>query len=258
MSHPVVHFELSGPDDAGLAAFYTALFGWSAQAVPGAGYTLIDTAGGTGINGGIERAAAGQERSTFYIQTEDLQADLDKINLVGGKTVTPVTDIPGLATYALFEDPDGLVVGLVLATGGEAAGPAAGQGAPVDWFELQTRDAARSHRFYTEVFGWTVTSGGPGGYGMVSTGAETGIQGGIGQDSPGQGSADQDSTAGSGGGTWATVYASVASVDAMLARAAELGGSRVYGPQSVDDHMQTGAVRDPAGNVVGVYHHEPH
>jgi hypothetical protein len=26
----------------------------------------------------------------------------------------------------------------------------------------------------------------------------------------------------------------------------------------VDDHMQTGAFRDPAGNVFGVYHHGEH
>jgi hypothetical protein len=27
---------------------------------------------------------------------------------------------------------------------------------------------------------------------------------------------------------------------------------------AVDDHMQTGAFRDPAGNVFGVYHHGDH
>ena len=59
-------------------------------------------------------------------------------------------------------------------------------------------------------------------------------------------------------GSWATVYASVPDVEAVLARAVELGGAREYGPNPVDDHMQTGALRDPAGNVFGVYHHAPH
>jgi hypothetical protein len=27
---------------------------------------------------------------------------------------------------------------------------------------------------------------------------------------------------------------------------------------AVDDHMETGAFRDPAGNVFGVYHHGAH
>ncbi len=40
--------------------------------------------------------------------------------------------------------------------------------------------------------------------------------------------------------------------------AESLGGSRIYGPMAVDDHIQTGAFRDPAGNVFGVYHHGAH
>ena len=57
---------------------------------------------------------------------------------------------------------------------------------------------------------------------------------------------------------WVTVYAQVPDVEGMLKRAEELGGKREYGPISVDDHMQTGAFRDPAGNVFGVYFHPPH
>jgi len=72
-------------------------------------------------------------------------------------------------------------------------------------------------------------------------------------------------SAGIGGGIgaggenrWATVYASVPDVEATLARAESLGGTRVYGPNPVDDHTETGAFRDPAGNLFGVYHHGPH
>jgi uncharacterized protein len=57
---------------------------------------------------------------------------------------------------------------------------------------------------------------------------------------------------------WVTVYAAVADVEATLAKAASLGATRMYGPNPVDDHTETGAFRDPAGNVVGVYHHGPH
>jgi predicted enzyme related to lactoylglutathione lyase len=82
-----------------------------------------------------------------------------------------------------------------------------------------------------------------GGYGLVDTGAGRGIQGGIGA---------------GGKARWATVYASVPDVERTLAIAEKLGAARVYGPNAVDDHMETGAFRDPAGNVVGVYHHAPH
>jgi predicted enzyme related to lactoylglutathione lyase len=252
MAHPVVHFQISGPDDRQLADFYASLFGWRMQPVPGVDYTLIDT-GAAGINGGIEKVTDARPVTTFYIETDDLQSALDKINLVGGKTVTPITELPGMATYAIFEDIDGLAVGLVL---GAAETSAAGQpqavpstvitdsagGVPVDWFEVLGTDAKRSQQFYAEIFGWQL-GGAAQSYGMVDTGTSRGIRGGIGAGEP---------------GPWVTVYASVGDVAAVLARATELGGSRVHGPVAVDDHMQTGALRDPAGNVVGVYHHAPH
>jgi predicted enzyme related to lactoylglutathione lyase len=236
MAHPVVHFEIGGPDDAQLAEFYRSLFGWSVSPVPG--YTVVDTRGGGGINGGI--ASDPDPRVTFYIETDDLQAALDKINLVGGKTVLPITELPGMAVFALFADPDGLVVGLVLARTDRELGPGSGTGMPVDWFEVLAPDAARSQQFYAEIFGWQMTGDS---YRMVDTGTARGIRGGI-------GTAER--------ANWATVYANVPDVEAVLSRAAELGGQRVYGPDTVDDHMQTGALRDPAGNVFGVYHHAPH
>ncbi len=236
MAHAIVHFEIGGPDDGQLAEFYASLFGWSMSPVPG--YTVVDTRGGSGINGGI--TADPDPRVTFYIETDDLQAALDKINLVGGKTVLPITELPGMAVFARFTDPDGLVIGLVLARPEVAMGPGTGDGTPVDWFEILGPDAARSQQFYAEIFGWQISGEG---YRMVDTGTSRGIHGGI-------GTAER--------GNWATVYASVPDVAAVLTRAAELGGERVYGPDPVDDHMQTGAFRDPAGNVFGVYHHAPH
>jgi predicted enzyme related to lactoylglutathione lyase len=241
MPHAVVHFEIGGQADDQLAEFYATLFGWQFRPVPGGGYTLIDTSAGGGINGGISQTADGEHSVRFYIQSDDLQAMLDKINLLGGKTVTPITELAGMVTYALFEDLDGLVTGLVLATGEPAMLPSAGPGAAVDWFEVLGADPDRSQRFYTEIFGWQTAD--TGGYRMVNTGADGGIHGGI-------GAAES--------GSWATVYASVPDVEAVLAQAEQLGGSRVYGPNPVDDHMQTGALRDPAGNVFGVYHHAPH
>ena len=86
-------------------------------------------------------------------------------------------------------------------------------------------------------------------YRMVDTGSDRGIRGGVGT--------GQHEDAGQRE-HWATVYARVPDVGAALARATELGGSREYGPMDVAEHMQTGAVRDPAGNVFGVYSRGPH
>jgi predicted enzyme related to lactoylglutathione lyase len=247
MGNAVVHFEIGGPDDAPLVAFYGELFGWKLQPFGGGGYTLIDTSGGGGINGGIGRSQTGEPWSTFYVEADDLQAVLDRAESLGAKTAMPVTDFGGAVTIAMFNDPDGLLVGLVKAADpaqGEQPGPSAGAGEPVDWFEVLGSDSGRTQRFYADVFGWT--AGGDhaaGSSAMTDTGAGRGIQGGLGS------SADSH---------WATIYASVPDVEQTLARAESLGGSRVYGPMAVDDHMQTGAFRDPAGNVFGVYHHGEH
>ncbi|HZD69216.1 MAG TPA: hypothetical protein VFA45_09960 [Actinomycetes bacterium] len=69
----------------------------------------------------------------------------------------PVTEIPGMVTFALFTDPDGLLVGLVRNEAppeGAQLGPSAGDGAPVDWFEVLGADAQRTQSFCTQLFGW--------------------------------------------------------------------------------------------------------
>ena len=243
MANPVVHFEIGAADDRPLLAFYGELFGWGLRALPGVNYTRVDTRGGGGINGGIGRSGTGEAWATFYVEVDDPQAFLDRAEALGATTVLPATKIPGMATFAMFDDPDGLLVGLVQGEGTPEAAqrPSDGDGAAVDWFEVLGADAGRSQAFYAELFGWEVPRGDA--YGLVGPGADHGIGGGI----------------GAGGETrWATVYASVEDVEAALARAEALGATRVYGPNQVDDHTETGAFRDPGGNVVGIYHHGPH
>jgi predicted enzyme related to lactoylglutathione lyase len=252
-----VHFEVGAADDAPLVAFYGEMFGWGLQGYPGGGYTMIDTRGGTGINGGIGRSQNGQPWSAFYVEADDLQATLDRATELGGTTVMPVTDFGGAVTVAMFSDPDGLLIGLVQApsegSGEDGPAPSAGSGEPVTWFEVIGLDAARTQRFYADLFGWTVDSSAFPAYATVNTGTGRGIQGGIG---------------GGVGARWAIVYAKVADVDQALSRAEKLGGSRVadsgvpelksaaraalYG--SDDSGMATGAFRDPVGNVFGVFH----
>ena len=156
------------------------------------------------------------------------------------------TDFGGMVTIAMFNDPDGLLVGLVKSADPgqpqDQPGPSAGSDEPVAWFEVLGSDAGRTQRFYADLFGWTVDTSGFPGYGMTDTGAGRGIQGGL----------------GAGEQRWATIYARVADVEQTLAKAASLSGSRAYGPTAVGDHVQTGAFRDPAGNAFGVYHRAVH
>ncbi len=256
MGNAVVHFEVGAADDGPLVAFYGELFGWALRGFPGGGYTMVDTRGGRGINGGIGRSQTGEPWSAFYVETDDLQAMLNRASSLGGATAMPVTDVGGAVTIAMFNDPDGLLVGLVRAPAepsrGDEPAPSAGTGAPVTWFEILGSDAARTQQFYADLFDWTVDNSGFSGYATVNTGTSRGIQGGI------------------GGGVrarWATIYAGVADVDQTLSRAEKLGGSRLMDPAmsalknaaraalygSADD-IETVAIRDPAGNIFGISH----
>jgi predicted enzyme related to lactoylglutathione lyase len=237
MGSPVVRFEIGAADIRPLVAFYGELFGWELQSI-GESYTLVDTRGGQGLNGGIGRSDTGEPWATFYVEVDDLQATLERAEALGGRTVVPVVELPGMA-FAMLDDPDGLLVGLMRAGATADAvsrPPSAGDGAAVDWFEVLGSDAGRSQAFYAELFGWEVPESA---YALVTAG----IGGGIGA---------------GGESRWATVYASVPDVEACLARAAALGGTREYGPNPVDDHTDAGAFRDPAGNLFGVYRHGPH
>ena len=113
MPNPVVHFEIHGKDRKKSGKFFSDLFGWHVESLDEMDYGMVDThGGGHGINGGI---APAQEAPhvVIYVEVDDLQAYLDKAESLGGKTVMPVTEIPGVVTLAQFTDPDGVTIGLV-------------------------------------------------------------------------------------------------------------------------------------------------
>jgi uncharacterized protein len=114
-SSPVVHFEILGQDAPALRNFYSEAFGWA----PGPAeeglmeYSMVHLKDQGGIDGGIGRAPLGTGHVTFYVGVADTQAALDRIGRLGGRTVQPPTQLPGGATFALFADPEGHVVGVV-------------------------------------------------------------------------------------------------------------------------------------------------
>ena len=51
-----------------------------------------------------------------------------------------------------------------------------------------------------------------------------------------------------------TIYIDVPDVEASLAKAEELGGTRMMGPDEVMEGLTIGLFTDPEGHVVGVMH----
>lgn len=117
MGNSVVHFEILGPDGAGLTDFYGRLFGWQMQlgTLPGyPHYGFLPTPDGTGIGGGVGTAdAVSKSLVTVYVEVDDPQAAIDRAVELGATVTLPVTTIPDVATFGRFRDPQGNEVGVV-------------------------------------------------------------------------------------------------------------------------------------------------
>jgi predicted enzyme related to lactoylglutathione lyase len=117
-------------------------------------------------------------------------------------------------------------------------------GQPVVHFEVIGKDAPKLHGFYSELFGWEIDADNPMNYGMVDRDANKtedglGIGGGVG---PAQEGSDG----------WVTFYVATDDVEASLAKAEGLGGTRVMGPMEVPEGPEIGLFNDPEGHLVGV------
>ncbi len=111
MPNPVVHFEIGCRDSEKTQRFFADLFDW--QMEPAGPATMISTGSDAGISGHI--TALGHEPHnyvTVYVRVDDIQAYLDKAEGLGGKTVVPPTEVPGMGQFAWFSDLDGNTVGL--------------------------------------------------------------------------------------------------------------------------------------------------
>lgn len=113
MANGVVWWEIAGKDGARLQQFYANAFDWQVNADNPMQYGLVDGRDG-GIGGGLSGTQPGMDGHVrIYVAVDDLDAHLKKIEGLGGKTVMPPMEIPGMVTFALFADPEGNTVGLI-------------------------------------------------------------------------------------------------------------------------------------------------
>jgi uncharacterized protein len=111
MANPIVHFEIGCRDNQKAQKFYSQLFDWKLQ--PFGQAAMIDTGVKVGINGHIN--TLGHEPHnyvTVYVLVDDIPAYLQKAGTLGGKTLVPETDVPGMGKFAWVADPEGTIVGL--------------------------------------------------------------------------------------------------------------------------------------------------
>jgi predicted enzyme related to lactoylglutathione lyase len=117
-------------------------------------------------------------------------------------------------------------------------------GQPVVHFEVIGKDGEKLQGYYSDLFGWDVDASNPMGYGFVQREDNTnpdgvGIGGGVG-------------TGPEGYDGHVTFYVEVPDVEAALAKAEELGGTRIMGPEEMMGRLVLGHFQDPEGHLVGL------
>jgi len=118
-------------------------------------------------------------------------------------------------------------------------------GQPVVHFEVIGKDGDKLRSYYGDLFGWEIDASNPMNYGVIQRDGNTdadgvGIGGGIGQGPEGYDG-------------HVTFYVEVPDVGEALAKAEELGGKRVMGPEELPDAGITlGQFTDPEGHPIGL------
>jgi predicted enzyme related to lactoylglutathione lyase len=117
-------------------------------------------------------------------------------------------------------------------------------GQPVVHFEIIGQDAEGLRGYYSDLFGWEIDANNPANYGIVQREGNTdgdgvGIGGGVGKGPEGYAG-------------HVTFYVGVPDVEAALAKAESLGGTRMMGPEEPMEGVEIGLFNDPEGHTVGV------
>ena len=116
MDHTVVHFEVPADDVEKLRKFYSELFGWKIERMPGpAEYWGIATVPVNekgmpqrpGVNGGIMKRQNPEHKPVNYIAVESVDEYVKKIEALGGRVIVPKMEVPGVGWWALALDPEG-------------------------------------------------------------------------------------------------------------------------------------------------------
>ena len=109
----IIHVEIPAANVESAGKFYQDLFGWKIQPMPEMNYSMWEAGNGDEY-GGFPQVSddnpAGQV--LVYIASDDIEADLKKVEKLGGKVLHQKTEIPGMGWFGVFQDPTGNTLGL--------------------------------------------------------------------------------------------------------------------------------------------------
>jgi len=114
-SYPIVHVELPSSDPEAAAKFYEEAFGWKLTHDQNFNYWMFDAEGGPGGGftspGPYDGHGSGEGyqigKPLVYIRSEDIDADLARVEASGGRIIMPSMAIGEMGWMAVFADPGG-------------------------------------------------------------------------------------------------------------------------------------------------------
>jgi len=116
MDHTIVHFEIPADDVEKLRKFYSNLFGWKIEKMPGPmEYFGIQTVPVNdegmpvrpGVNGGMMKRQNPDHKPVNYVAVESVDEYVKKIEALGGRVIVPKMEVPGIGWWASALDPEG-------------------------------------------------------------------------------------------------------------------------------------------------------
>lgn len=224
--------DLASSDAAKARAFYTGVFGWTAEEASEefGGYFMFTAPGAGPVAGCMPAMPEGMSDVwSVYLTVEDAAKALDEAVAHGGQVAVPVMQVGDTGTMGMVADPAGAVIGVWQPDQFTGMTQTGEPGLP-SWFELHASDFDTQLKFYQDVFGWTTElAPAPFRYAMLAHG--------------------DDQLAGimEGGEhhRW-SVYVWVADADATIRKAQELGGSIVV-PAEDTPYGRLATIADPNG-----------
>lgn len=244
-----VWHELMTTDPAAAAKFYKEVVGWGTTEsdMPGMKYTMF-TAGEIPMAGLMPMmpnalAMGAPPNWTCYIEVPNADETIKQAESMGGKTLVPATDIPGVGRFAVLQDPQGAVFCVI--TSATAIAPETDP-TPMtfSWHEVTSNDLASSISFYERLFGWKKQSeydmGQMGIYYMY--GRDRFTYGGMMQRS-----GEMPPPA------WLHYVSVSGTADAAADRAKANGGTVIMGPMEVPGGDRIAIILDPQGAAFAVH-----
>ena len=118
MKNSVAHFEIYTDDDDKLAKFYTSLFDWNIQPMPGMNYSWVKTVATNdkgmptepgGINGGMMKRPNGYTTRAWvnYVNVDSVDASARRAQELGAKVMKPKAAVPNMGWFVMLLDPEG-------------------------------------------------------------------------------------------------------------------------------------------------------